>query len=133
MKAQFLITILLCFGHLLSGQNPKLEIISSAWSGVKYMINNEDVSSKEFSNQISINADAFKIYKSGKNTYNWSNVLGFIGGGLIGWNLGELVGGKKDINWLPAGIGAGVLAVGIPLSTSATKKMKKGVELYNKQ
>lgn len=51
------------------------------------------------------------------------NVLGFMGGGCIGWPLGTAIGGG-DPQWAIAGIGAGLIAIGLPLSIIATRRAK---------
>lgn len=51
------------------------------------------------------------------------NVLGFMGGACIGWPLGTAIGGG-DPQWAIAGIGAGLIAIGLPLSIIATHRAK---------
>lgn len=53
------------------------------------------------------------------------NILAAIGGGLIGWPLGTAIGGG-DPEWILAGIGAGVLAVAIPLAVIGQKRCSGG-------
>lgn len=57
-------------------------------------------------------------------------VFGGVGGFLIGFPLGTAIGGG-DPNWAMAGIGAVVVAIGIPFSVSGTKHAKEGVSIYN--
>lgn len=57
-------------------------------------------------------------------------VLGFVGGGLIGYPLGQAIGGG-DPQWAIALAGVGVLAIAIPISISATKDVKTGIDVYN--
>jgi len=85
----------------------------------------------EFVDQMKTNDEAYQLALKGKSGYSTSNVLGFIGGFMIGWPLGTAIGGG-DPSWALAGIGAGVLAVAIPLQSSASKKLKSATELYNR-
>lgn len=57
-------------------------------------------------------------------------ILGYAGGFMIGWPLGTAIGGGEP-NWALAGIGAGLVVLSIPLSSSAKKKTIKAIELYN--
>ncbi|MAU26781.1 MAG: hypothetical protein CMH45_05175, partial [Muricauda sp.] len=59
-----------------------------------------------------------------------SSIMGFVGGGLVGWPVGTAIGGG-DANWALAGVGAGLIGVSIPISSSANKKTKQAVDVYN--
>ncbi|WBL25276.1 hypothetical protein [Zunongwangia sp. HGR-M22] len=74
--------------------------------------------------------EAQDLIRKAKTTTVFTSILSVAGGGLIGWPLGEAIGGG-DPNWALAGIGAGLVAVAIPLSSSASKKAKQAVDLYN--
>lgn len=50
-----------------------------------------------------------------------ANVLAFSGGALIGWPLGAAIGGG-DPEWYLAGIGAGLVAIAIPLDIAGKKR-----------
>lgn len=52
------------------------------------------------------------------------NVFAFIGGGLIGWPIGTLIGGGEP-EWILAGIGAGCIAIGIPLAIMGAKQCNR--------
>ena len=77
-----------------------------------------------------INTDAYNEMKIAKSNYAIGTVFGFAGGFLVGWTVGTAVGGGEP-NWALAGIGAGLIVVSIPFSTSYTKHAKKAVEIYN--
>ena len=68
--------------------------------------------------------------KIAKSNYDIGTVFGFAGGFLVGWPLGTALGGGEP-NWTLAGIGAGLIVVSIPFSTSYTKHAKKAVGIYN--
>lgn len=57
-------------------------------------------------------------------------ILGGIGGGLIGFPLGQALGGGDPL-WVLAIAGAGVIAVAIPIGISAGKDIRKGMDVYN--
>lgn len=61
-------------------------------------------------------------HRSCSNGYTiTANILGGVGGFLIGWPLGTLIAGGEP-EWVLAGMGAGVLAVAIPLSIIGSRK-----------
>ena len=76
------------------------------------------------------NSDALKFIKKAKSNNVLALVLGGAGGGLIGFPIGTAIGGGKA-NWTLAGIGAGLVAIAIPISSGVNKNAKKAVELYN--
>lgn len=57
------------------------------------------------------------------------NILAAAGGALIGWPLGTAVGGG-DPEWILAGVGAGVLAVAIPLAIVGQRRCSGGGRRY---
>ncbi|MEP3838675.1 MAG: hypothetical protein ABJM36_13565 [Algibacter sp.] len=100
------------------------------FGGYKYTYNNELISIGDLASIIESNTDAYKLIKTGRTNRSISGVLGFVGGGLIGWPLGNALGGG-EVNWTLAGIGAGLVIVAIPISSSSNKKINQAVELYN--
>lgn len=66
--------------------------------------------------------------------YKTKNVLGAIlggaGGALIGFPVGQAIGGG-DPQWLLALAGVGVLAIAIPIAITADKDIKTGIDVYN--
>ena len=76
------------------------------------------------------NSTALAILKKGKGSDAFAQTLAGIGGALIGFPLGQAIGGG-DANWVLAGVGAGLVGISIPISSGANKKIKQAVELYN--
>jgi hypothetical protein len=70
------------------------------------------------------------IQKTAKGIGLMANLFAASGGFLIGWPIGTAIGGG-DPNWILAGVGAGLAAIGITISTGAGKKIKQAVEIYN--
>ena len=69
-------------------------------------------------------------YRKYRSQAGLANTLAFIGGGLIGWPIGGAIAGG-DPNWLLAGIGAGVVAIALPIESSAKKRAVAAVAAYN--
>ncbi|AUX45176.1 uncharacterized protein SOCE26_066570 [Sorangium cellulosum] len=61
-----------------------------------------------------------------------SSVMASVAGVLIGWPLGQAIGGERKPIWALAGVGAGVFAVNIPIAIWADSSMDSAVEAYNK-
>lgn len=76
------------------------------------------------------NEEAYKMFKAAKSSGSFASVLSGIGGGLVGWPLGTALAGG-DAVWSMAIIGAGLIIVAIPLSSSSVKKYKSAVDIYN--
>ncbi len=74
---------------------------------------------------------AFKNIKTAKTTNTYANVTGFIGGSLIGWQIGNALF-KKKVSWTKIGIGAGlIILVSIPLNSKSHDKAKIAIDQFN--
>ncbi|MDG1728485.1 MAG: hypothetical protein P8K68_05190 [Algibacter sp.] len=100
------------------------------FGGYKYTQNDELISIGDLASIMESNTSAFELIKKGRTNRSLAAVLGFAGGGLIGWPLGTALGGGKA-NWALAGIGTGLVIIGIPISSSANKKINEAVATYN--
>jgi hypothetical protein len=100
------------------------------FGGHKYTQNGALISIGDLVSIMENNTEALALLKKGRTNRSFAGVLGFAGGALVGWPLGTSLGGG-DANWTLAGIGAGLIAVGIPISSSANKKINQAVEMYN--
>jgi len=74
--------------------------------------------------------EAHSVIKSARNYYVISQIMGAAGGALLGWSVADWIQTGK-INLPLAGAGAAFVAVGLPVASSADKKLKKAVDLYN--
>lgn len=104
--------------------------VEKVFGGYKYTQNDEYMTMTDLVNAMENNTKAFELIKKAKSNSSIATILGFAGGGLIGFPIGQSLGGR-DANWALAGIGAGLVAIAIPISSSANKKTNKAVELYN--
>ena len=98
--------------------------------GYKYTQNGNQMSMKDLVKTMESNQQAFNLIKKARLNNTLASIIGFAGGWLIGWPIGTAIGGGKA-NWTLVGIGAGIVAIGIPISSSASKKARQAVELYN--
>jgi len=74
--------------------------------------------------------EANQLIKRAKSQRTISNVLAFVGGGLIGIPLGQQ-SADRDPTWELAYIGGAIAVVSIHLSFRAFNNVNKGVDTYN--
>lgn len=126
---KIILTLLIVITTLTFCNAQKIDI-EKVFGGYKYTQNDELISIGDLASIIESNTSAFELIKKGRTNRSLAAVLGFAGGGLIGWSIGTSVGGG-DANWTLAGIGTGLVIIGIPISSRANKKINQAVELYN--
>ena len=100
------------------------------FGGYKFMQYGSALTMNEIGNIISVNPEAFRVYKKAKSNAGIAMVMGVVGGAMVGYPLGVALGGG-DPEWSVAAIGAGVTVVGFTIASSASKKTKRAVEIYN--
>jgi len=105
-------------------------IATKVFAGYKFEQSGVLLNGKALLRSMEIDQEAYAMLKKAKTNSDIATVFGFAGGLMLGWPLGTAIAGG-DPNWLLAGIGAGCLAIGIPLSMSASKGMLRAVDIYN--
>lgn len=100
------------------------------FGGYKFTQSGKPMTMRNLVETMEVNTQAFELIKKAQSSNTLVSILSFTGGGLIGWPLGTAVGGG-DANWALAGIGAGLVAIAIPISSGVNKNAKQAVELYN--
>lgn len=119
--------IVLTFINFCNAQKIEMEKI---FGGYKYTQYGNEMTMRDLVKTMESNTQAFHLIKKAQSNNTLASIIGFAGGGLIGWPIGTALGGG-EANWTLAGIGAGLVVVGIPISSSANKKTKQAVELFN--
>lgn len=76
------------------------------------------------------NEQAYNQIKSAQSTYTLANIIGGVGGFMVGWPIGTAIGGGEP-NWTMAGIGVGLIVVSIPISQKFNKQAKQAVGTFN--
>ncbi len=107
----------------------KIEV-DKVLGGYKYSQNGKRMTMNQLVKTMEYNPEALSLIKKARSNNIIATILGGVGGFLVGLPIGTAISGKKA-NWTLAGIGAGIIVVSIPISSSANKKTKKAVELYN--
>lgn len=100
------------------------------FGGYQYTQNGNQMTMRDLARTVESNQQAFDLMKKAQSTSALASVIAYTGGALIGWPIGTAIGGG-DPNWALAGIGAGLVVIGLPISSGANKNAKQAVELYN--
>lgn len=136
MKTQLLTFLLiLCLGavancQVLQKTEQPIEI-KNVWGGTLFYQNGERLSLTKLDKILKSDTEAYSQFKRAKGNSTIASILGAAGGAAIGWQIGAAIGGGEP-NWGVAGIGAGFIAIGIPISIKSAKQAKLAVNTYNK-
>lgn len=129
MKTKLLFLIIMMSAMAGFSQNGEISIEKSAW-GTKFYQNGKLLNYKGLQKAVSNNEEALAFAKKAGSNNTAAAFLTFPGGFLIGYPLGQAIGGGQP-NWELAAIGAGLILVSIPLSSAANKNAKKSISIYN--
>lgn len=121
--------MIIAFASTTFCQAQKIDI-EKVGGGHKFTQNGIVLTMDNLSSKVASNKESVRLINKAKSTATFVTILGYAGGGLIGYPLGTAIGGGKA-NWGIAGIGAGLLAIAFPIAAGADKKTKQAVELYN--
>jgi hypothetical protein len=124
-----LITMIIVFVSTTFCQAQKIDI-EKVGGGHKFSQNGQVLTIDNLSSKLASNEEALRLINKAKSSATFVTILGYAGGGLIGYPLGTAIAGGKA-NWGIAGVGAGLLAIAFPIAAGADKKTKQAVELYN--
>ena len=112
------------------GYKDSIEVVKVALGGLKFYQHDKRLTMGELTNIMRPNPEAFKYLKKAKTNNTIAFISGIVGGFLIGYELGRLVG-DNEINWSLMGAGAGAIVIGIPFDISGRRNARKAVYLYN--
>lgn len=118
-------------GHAQSNEpQGELTYTSSFWTGNKFYYDGLKISSDGVEQIMRSNPNALELLRQGNKQSNGASVVGGIGGILIGWPIGTAIAGGDPV-WELAAVGAGISVISAIIYSSANKKIKRSVELYN--
>ncbi|MGG8495594.1 hypothetical protein ACQY1Q_04190 [Tenacibaculum sp. TC6] len=100
------------------------------FGGYRYTQNGKTLTMNNLTVLMQSNKQALELLKKAKTNNTLAYILGGAGGILIGIPLGQSIGGG-EANWTLAAVGAGIIVTAIPIASSANKKTKQAIELYN--
>lgn len=101
------------------------------FGGYQYFQDGKMLTLPQLTNLMKTNTEAYKLVKSAIVTNGFLSVLSYAGGFCIGYPIGQALGGGEPV-WELAAVGAGLIAVAIPIANGVTKKMNNAVEVYNR-
>jgi len=104
--------------------------ITKAAGGYKFSYMGENLTMDRLGVLSNKNATSAKYFSKAKGTTGLLQVMGFMGGALIGYPIGTFIGGGKP-NWSLAAVGCGILVVSLPIVSSANNNLLKAVNAYN--
>lgn len=102
------------------------------FGGLKFYQLGQVLKPKQMLNKMSGNQVAYDYMKKAKTNYDVAQVIGGIGGFMVGWPIGTAIGGGEP-NWTMAAIGGGIVLLGLPLNSAFNKNAKKAVRSYNNE
>jgi hypothetical protein len=130
MKKIVLLTLAVLFVTTASqAQDQEIEMKVNFW-GYKFMKEGERLNWKELEEATTAVENANLLIKKARGQHTTSIIMAVVGGGMIGWNLGQ-ARNEDDPNYTLAYVGGGIAAVGMGFSISSFNKVNKGVDLYN--
>lgn len=78
------------------------------------------------------NSFASQLFSKGVSQRTTANILGFSGGFLIGWPIGQAIGkSRKEPNWILAFAGLGGITIGYMLDSASQKKFNSALDFYH--
>lgn len=115
-------------GILKAQEQNKIEIKQNL--GVMFLQNGKKLTPKQLVEITKVNTESYQEMKIAKSNHDIASVFSFAGGFMVGWTLGSVLTGEEP-NITIAGVGAGLIIISIPFSTSYSKHAKKAVGIYN--
>ena len=125
MKKLFFLYFFLLMGTSLWSQN----LVREKW---QYRLDDKVITHKEVKQLYKKVPQAHQYFKKAQTQLRISSGLILLGAAFTGERIGRLTA-TGEITWNKAGIGLGVLGLGIVSSIGLNKKYDKAVTIYNQQ
>ncbi len=125
-----LIAILVINSQKSQAQNNDSFYIKPSFWGYSFYKGTTKYSMNDMLEEVSPNKTTFALMKNAKNNYVFSQITSFTGGFLVGIPLGRALAGGEP-NWALLGIGAGLIAISIPLTINFKKKANEALFRHN--
>lgn len=107
-----------------------IEVVKGGLGGLRLYQHDRKLSLSDLSATLKSNPQAFAALQKAKTNNTLAFITGFIGGALIGYEIGNAIGGKK-VNGAVIGAGAGFIGISIPFGIGGVRHTRKAVYLYN--
>ena len=122
-------SVILCITVFSQNGSDSIQI-SKVSGNNQYALNGQILTLNSMSEIMQDNQEAKLYLGKAKGSAGFANILAYVGGFMIGYPIGTMLGGGEP-NWAMAGIGCGIVVVAIPIYSSANKNMLRAVETYN--
>jgi hypothetical protein len=106
--------------------------LDSSPGGPRYLQDGAGIDAADMAEQLEKEPEAASDVAAAQAWRVASTVFAAAGGALIGWPLGQALGGERKPLWALAGAGAGAIVVSIPLSALAVYSMDNAVKSHNR-
>ncbi|MFM8740650.1 MAG: hypothetical protein ACKOC0_10640 [Cytophagales bacterium] len=133
IRAFYLFVFCMMASSQLCAQREKPLTLSKDFWGYKFQEGGQAISKQQAMRLLESNPEAIELFKQGNSNLVPAGILGFAGGFMIGWPIGQSLGGKNDPQWGLAVGGLALVLVGGVLEKSFQKKAKQAFDLYNKR
>lgn len=120
---------LVAFAAIFPGTAQTIES-EKVFGGYRFSQNGVTLNANDLKAQLDTNAESAELLKKARTNNTIATILATAGGAFVGYPLGTALGGG-DANWTLAGVGAGLIGVAIPFSSSANKRAREAVDTYN--
>ncbi len=130
MKLITTITLVFFALFMCQAQGGEIDVKNSFWTGTKFYQGSNKLDKSLVKEMLSENGEALNLFNKGMSQQSTASIIAGIGGALIGWPIGSAIGGG-DPQWILAGIGVGVVVIGVPIYSSGGKKVNSAIDLYS--
>lgn len=107
-----------------------IEVVKGGLGGLRFYQHNKQLKMPQLTDALRSNPQAFALLQKAKTNNTLAFISGFIGGALIGYELGNAAGGRK-VNGAVIATGVGFIGISIPFGIGGTRKTRQAVFLYN--
>lgn len=125
----FLLTVFVSLSACTQVFSQSIEV-DKKFIGYEFTLDENRLSLNDLEVLFKENEQSLSYLSKAKSQNNFSQIISGIGGFLIGWPLGTAIAGG-DPEWAMAGVGAGLVAVSIPIYIKSQNNAEKAVKFYN--
>jgi hypothetical protein len=130
------VLVAMMLGQVGCAQLPKMSSsmpisIDSSPGGPRYTQDGHAIDVGDMGNQLAKEPLAASHVTTSRGLSIAAVLLAAAGGALIGWPLGQKIGGESKPTWALAGAGAGALVLSIPFTIGSVYSMDRAVDAHN--
>jgi hypothetical protein len=105
-------------------------VVQKVFGGYSFIKDGKPMNLKNLKLTLQNNPQAYEVFRKAQGTYFMTSMLSYAGGYLIGYPIGTMLYGGEP-QWVMAGIGAGLIAIAIPIGNEFNKRALNAVDIYN--